>query len=69
MNRLFKLSDAELEDSLGVHVKNERMSLDQIYAHINEIYRRELHLDLQYGSMKTYLVKRWKYWSEMLTEK
>jgi len=61
MNRLYKLSDAELENSLGVHVMNERMSLDQIYAHINEIYRRELHLDLQYGSMKTYLVKRWKY--------
>lgn len=61
MNRLFKLTNVELENSLGVHVMNERMSLDQIYAHINEIYRRELHLDIQYGSMKTYLVKRWKY--------
>jgi hypothetical protein len=61
MNILIKLSDAELENSLGVHVNNERLSLDQIYAHINEIYRRELHLDLQYGTMKSYLVKRWKY--------
>ncbi|MNK98558.1 hypothetical protein D3C87_1189270 [compost metagenome] len=61
MNNLFKLSDMELEKSLGIHVNNERLSLDQIYAHINEIYRRELHLDLQYGTMKSYLVKRWKY--------
>jgi hypothetical protein len=61
MNSLFKLSDAELENSLGVYVNNERLSLDQIYAHINEIYRRELHLDLKYGTMKSYLVKRWKY--------
>jgi hypothetical protein len=61
MNNLFKLSDAELENSLGVHVNNERLSLDQIYSHINEIYRRELHLDIKYGNMKCYLVKRWKY--------
>jgi hypothetical protein len=56
-----KLTDVELENSLGVHVHSERVSLDHIYTHINEIYRRELHLDQQYGTMKTYLVKRWKY--------
>jgi hypothetical protein len=61
MNSLFKLSDVELERSLGVYVNHERLSLDQIYTHINEIYRRELHLDLKYGTMKSYLVKRWKY--------
>lgn len=61
MNSLFKLSDVELEKSLGVYVNKERLSLDQIYSHINEIYRRELHLDLKYGTMKSYLVKRWKY--------
>jgi hypothetical protein len=61
MNSLCKLSHAELESSLGVYVNNERLSLDQIYTHINEIYRRELHLDLRYGTMKSYLVKRWKY--------
>jgi HNH endonuclease. len=61
MNILSKLSNAELENSMGVHVRNERMSLDQIYAHINEVYRRELHLDSKYGSMKAYLVGRWKY--------
>lgn len=61
MNNLYKLSDVELENSLGVHVNNERLSLDQIYSHINEIYRRELHLDIKYGTMKSYLVKRWKY--------
>ena len=57
MNDLKKLSNAELESSMGVHVHNERMSLDHIYAHINEVYRRELHLLPEYGSMKKYLIK------------
>lgn len=61
MNTLSKLTNAELESSLGVHVANERRSLDQIYEHINEVYRRELHLTLSYGSMKNYLVKKWNY--------
>ena len=61
MNDLRKLTDVELENSLGVHVRNERLSLDHIYSHINEVYRRELHLDNAYGSMKTYLTPRWKY--------
>ena len=49
MNALFKLTNAELENSLGFHVNNERMSLDQIYSHINEIFRRDIHLDVPYG--------------------
>lgn len=61
MNSLMKLTDVELEKSLGRFIDNERMSLDQIYQHINEVFRRELHLDSAYGDMRTYLIKRWKY--------
>ena len=61
MNKFLKLSNDELELSLGNHVARERHSLDQIYEHINEIYRREIHLTQSYGSMKNYLVKKWNY--------
>lgn len=61
MKDLFKLSDDELEKSFGVHVQNERLTLDHIYEHINEIFRRDLHLERGHGGMKEYLVKTWKY--------
>ena len=61
MNKLIKLSNGELENNLGLHIENERRSLEHIYEHINEVYRRDLHLDQAYGSMKIYLVKKWKY--------
>lgn len=61
MKNLFKLNNDELENSLGVHVQNERHTLDSIYEHINEVFRRDLHLERGYSTMKEYLIKKWKY--------
>lgn len=61
MKYLSDLNNEELEISLGVHVKNERLTLDRIYEHINEVFRRNLHLERGFSTMKEYLVKKWKY--------
>lgn len=61
MNSLVNLSDVELVNSMRKHVNNERASLNFIYQHINEVYRRGWHLDSAYGDMKSYLVKFWNY--------
>jgi hypothetical protein len=61
MKHLSKLNNDELENSLGVHVRNERLTLDSIYEHINELFRRDLHLERGFSTMKDYLVKKWNY--------
>jgi hypothetical protein len=61
MEKLFKLTNDELENSMGFHVLNERRTLHIILEHINEVYRRDLHLERGFGSMKEYLVKKWGY--------
>ncbi|MFS4461256.1 HNH endonuclease signature motif containing protein [Bdellovibrio sp. HCB2-146] len=61
MKKLITLSDAELEKSLDMHVKQERGILHIILEHIKEVSRRELHLARGYGSLKDYLVKVFGY--------
>jgi hypothetical protein len=61
MKHLSKLSNDELENSLGAQVQNERLTLDSIYEHINEVFRRDLHLERGFSTMKEYLIKKWKY--------
>jgi membrane-associated HD superfamily phosphohydrolase len=61
MKHLSKLNNDELENSLGVYVRNERLTLDSIYEHINEVFRRDLHLERGFSTMKDYLVKKWNY--------
>jgi hypothetical protein len=61
VEKLFKLNNDELENSLGFHVLNERRTLHIILEHINEVYRRDLHLERGFSTMKDYLVKKWGY--------
>ncbi|MNK94955.1 hypothetical protein D3C87_1151770 [compost metagenome] len=61
METLVKLNNDELENSLGFHVLNERRTLHIILEHINEIYRRDLHLERGFSTMKDYLVQKWGY--------
>jgi hypothetical protein len=61
MNQLFKLNNDELENSLGFHIQNERKTLHIILEHINEVARRDLHLERGFGTLKDYLVKHFRY--------
>jgi len=61
MEKLIKLNNDELENSLGFHVQNERRTLHIILEHINEVYRRDLHLERGFSTMKDYLVNKWGY--------
>lgn len=61
MKKLFTLSDAELEMSLDMYVKQEREILHIILEHVKEVSRRELHLARGYGSLKDYLIKEFGY--------
>jgi hypothetical protein len=61
MNQLLKLTNDELENSLGLHIRSERRILYIILEHINEVARRDLHLERGFGTLKDYLVKHFGY--------
>lgn len=61
MEQLLKLNNDELENSLGFHIRNERRTLHIILEHINEVSRRDLHLERGFPTLKDYLVSRFSY--------
>jgi len=61
MNSLSRMSDDDLETSLGFHIGNERKTLPIILDHIREVTKRELHLARGFSDVKRYLMDRYGY--------
>ena len=58
---LKQISDRALLENIQALVKTERLTLEQILEHLEEIQRRRLYADLGYSSLFKYLVKELKY--------
>jgi len=59
--QLQKLTDTQLEQSLGNAVRNERKALYNVIVHIQEVSRRGLHLRQSEPELYKYLVKKFGY--------